>query len=152
MPSRRLLACAIIVAGLVGVGLSLADASSAARSPLVLLFLVTAPAMAVGGLLRGLDTFARIFVAILGAVVIDAGVPETMLTVHLWSPRASLVVIVLITAILGLVQVPEVRSWLSANVWSRVLPAARSAGLAAARVPPVRALAGWLRADWVGRP
>jgi hypothetical protein len=120
VPPGRLLARATIVAGVAGVGLALAGSGSAARSPLVLLFLAAAPAMAVGGLLRGLDLFGRVFAAIIGTVVINVGVAETMLAAHLWSPRAGLVVVALIASVLGLVQVPKARSTLLRAVAGRL--------------------------------
>jgi hypothetical protein len=98
---RRLLACAIVAAGLAGVGLALAGASSAFRSPLVLLFLVSAPAMAVWGLLGGLDAVARVFVAVIAMVIIDICVPEAMLAANAWSPRTGLIVIVVICGVLA---------------------------------------------------
>ena len=105
----RALACAAIGAGLCGAGLALAGASSPLRSPLVLLFLVTAPLLGVAGLLRGVDLFARIFAAAAAMVVINVGVPETMLAAGLWSPRGGLVAIMAISAVLGLVQLPAAR-------------------------------------------
>lgn len=105
----RLLACGIVVAGLAGVVLALAGSGSPFRSPLVLLFLVTAPAMAVAGLLRGLDVVARVFVSCLAMIVINACVAETMLAAGAWSPKAGLVVVVVIAAALWVVQLPFVR-------------------------------------------
>jgi hypothetical protein len=107
---RRVLACAVIGAGLGGAGLALAGASSPLRSPLVLLFLFITPLLGVAGLLRGLDPFARIFVACAAMVVINAGVAEAMLATGHWSPRGGLVAIMAISAVLGLVQLPAVRT------------------------------------------
>jgi hypothetical protein len=97
----------VIGAGLCGAGLALAEVSSPLRSPLVLLFLATAPLLGVFGLLRGLDIFGRIFVAGAAMVVINVGVPETMLAANRWSPRGGLVAIIVISAVLGLVQLLE---------------------------------------------
>ena len=105
----RALAAAAIAAGLGGAGLALAGASSPLRSPLVLLFLFITPLLAVAGLLRGLDLFARIFVSCAAMVVINVGVAETMLAAGLWSPRGGLVAIMAICAVLGLVQLPAAR-------------------------------------------
>jgi hypothetical protein len=110
----RALAAAAIAAGLGGAGLALAGASSPLRSPLVLLFLFITPLLAVAGLLRGLDLFARIFVSCAAMVVINVGVAETMLAAGLWSPRGGLVAIMAICAVLGLVQLPAGRRWADA--------------------------------------
>jgi hypothetical protein len=107
----RLLACAAIGAGLCGVGLALAGVTSPLRSPLVLLFLIAAPLLAVAGLLRGMDMFARIFASCAAMIVINVCVAETMLAAGVWSPRGALVAIVVITAVLGLVQLPALRGW-----------------------------------------
>jgi hypothetical protein len=100
---------AVVAAGAVGAALALAGASSPLRAPLVILFLVAAPATAVAGLLRGFDTFARVIVAATAAIVINALVATAMLAAGVRSPRAGLVVIVLITAVCMAVQLPPVR-------------------------------------------
>jgi hypothetical protein len=98
------LAYAVLGAGLCGAGLALAEVTSPLRSPLVLLFLVTAPLLGVFGLLRGLDLFGRIFATGAAMVVINVCVPETMLAAGVWSPRGSLVAIIVISAVLWLAQ------------------------------------------------
>ena len=110
MTVQRWLACAVIMAGMTGVGLALADASTPLRTPLVLLFLGAVPTMAVAGLLRGLDRFARIFAACAATVVVNVLVAETMLAAGAWSPDGGLVVIVVITALIGAAQLPPVRT------------------------------------------
>lgn len=107
---QRTLTGAVIGAGLCGAGLALAGASSPLRSPLVLLFLFTAPLLGVYGLLRGIDPFARVFAACAAMLVINAGVAETMLAAGLWSPRGGLVAIMAISAVLGLIQLPAVHA------------------------------------------
>lgn len=109
MTARRWLACAVIAAGLAGVGLALADADTPLRTWLVLLFLVAVPTMAAAGLLRGLLTFGRIFAACTATVVINVLVAATMLAAGTWSPDGGLVTVVLITALMGAVQLPPVR-------------------------------------------
>ena len=113
MTPRQWLACAVIAAGLIGVGLALAGSSSPLRAPLVMLFLAAGPAMAVAGLLRGLDTWARIFAACAAMVVINVLVAEIMLAAGAWSPDGGLVAVVVISALLGVVQLPPVRSMAS---------------------------------------
>jgi hypothetical protein len=107
-----MLACAIVVAGLAGVGLALAGSGSPLRSPLVLLFLISAPAMAVAGFLNGLDIVARVFVSFVAMLVINACVAETMLAAGAWSPRTGLVAVVVIAAVLWAVRLPVVLGWL----------------------------------------
>jgi len=101
MTPQRWLACAVIAAGMAGVGLTLAHSDLPLRAPLVLLFLAAAPAMAVAGLLRGLDTFGRVFAGAAAAVVINVLVAETMIAAGAWSPDHGLVAVVVITAVLG---------------------------------------------------
>jgi hypothetical protein len=119
MTAQRWLASTVIVAGMTGVGLALADANTPLRMPLVLLFLVAVPTMAAAGLLRGLDTFGRIFAAFTATVVINVLVGVIMLEAGVWSPDAALVVVVVITALLWAVQLPPVRRRASryAPVW-----------------------------------
>jgi hypothetical protein len=106
----QLLACALIAAGSVGVVLALADARTPLRTPLVLLFLAAAPAVAVAGLLRGLDAFGRIFAACSATIVINVLIAEAMLAAGIWSPKGGLVAVVVITALIGAAQLPLVRS------------------------------------------
>jgi len=107
--AQRWLACTVIVAGVTGIGLELADANTPLRMPLVLLFLAAVPTMAVARPLRGLDTVARILVASAATVIINVLVAVTMLEAGVWSPDAALVVVVVITALIGAVQLPPVR-------------------------------------------
>jgi hypothetical protein len=123
MTAQRSLACAVTVAGVTGVGLALAGADTPLRTPLVLLFLVAVPTMAAAGLLRGLDTFGRIFAAFTAMVVINALVAAIMLEAGIWSPDGGLVVVVVITTLIGTVQLPPVRRWASryAPAWRAIV-------------------------------
>ena len=94
----RSIAAAVLAAGTVGVALELARVDSAARTPLVFLFLVAAPALAVAGLLRGFDGFARLVVGGAAAIVINSLVAIVMLAAGLWSPRAGLLAVAVISA------------------------------------------------------
>ncbi|WP_431773510.1 hypothetical protein [Streptomyces cucumeris] len=84
-----------VVVGIGGVGaaLALADVDSPLRAPFTLFFLVVAPAMAVGGALRGLDTVARCVLAVTGALALDLLVAQTMLALHLWSVRGGVLAV-----------------------------------------------------------
>ncbi|HYB85360.1 MAG TPA: hypothetical protein VEC76_00795 [Streptosporangiaceae bacterium] len=95
----RSIAAAVLAAGAVGVALELARVNSPARDPLVVLFLVAAPALAVAGLMRGIDGFARLIVGIAAAIVINTLVAAVMLAAGVWSPRAGLVAVAAISVV-----------------------------------------------------
>jgi hypothetical protein len=101
MLSPRYLWGAILTAGIVGAILTLAGFDVAPRGPLVIVFLIAAPALAMTGLLRGIDRSARVIVALSSAVVLDLLVAETMLATGAWSPRAGLAVIAGLSAIIA---------------------------------------------------
>jgi hypothetical protein len=84
---------AVLAAGCAGAIFALAGLNVAVRGPLVLLFLVAAPALAIAGWLRGLDRAGRIIVALTSAIVLNALVAETMLAAGAWSPRAGLIAV-----------------------------------------------------------
>lgn len=123
MTALRWLACAVTVAGVAGVGLALADADTPVRTLLVLLFLVAAPTVATAGLLRGLDTFGKIFAAFTATVVINVLVAAVMLEAGVWSPDGGLVVVVMITALIGAARLPLVRRCASryASAWRAII-------------------------------
>jgi multisubunit Na+/H+ antiporter MnhG subunit len=122
MTAQRWLACAVTAAGLAGVGLALADADTPLRTLLALLFSVAVPTMAAIGLLRGVDTFGRIFAAFTATVVINVLVAAIMLEAGIWSPGGGLVVVVVITALIRAVQLP-VRRWANryASAWRAIV-------------------------------
>lgn len=101
---------AILTAGGVGALLALAGVSTSIRGPLVLLFLVAAPAMAVAGLLPSLDLPARAIVAVTAAIAINVLVAEAMLAAGAWSPRAGLLAIAIISFLIGLAGLRSRRS------------------------------------------
>jgi hypothetical protein len=150
--SARWLVWAGIAAGAVGVVLALAGISTPLRGPLVLLFLALAPATAIAGPLRRIDTFARIVVAGTASIVINFLVAETMVATGTWSPRAGLVVVIIITAICLAVQLPPIRAVLNERLkqWGaavrryahpRPAPPENAPASPAADHPPVPALA-----------
>jgi hypothetical protein len=114
----RYLRGGLLVAGSAGAVLALAGINAAARGPLVLLFLLAAPALAVAGLLRGLDRAARIVVAIAAVIVINVLVAETMLAVGAWSPRAGLVAIAIISAAIGAIGLLPVHRAVALPAWA----------------------------------
>jgi uncharacterized membrane protein len=101
----RYLRGGIIMAGSAGALLALAGINSVARGPLVLLFLLAAPGLAVASLLRRLDPGARIVLAVTAAIAINVLVAETMLATGAWSPSAGLLAIAAISAVIGVIGV-----------------------------------------------
>ncbi len=99
----RYLRGGIVIVGSAGALLALAGINSAARGPLVLLFLLAAPGLAVASLLRRLDPWARIVVAVTAAIAVNALVAETMLAAGMWSPSAGLLAITAISAVIGVI-------------------------------------------------
>jgi hypothetical protein len=93
----RSIAAAVLAAGAIGVALELARVDSPARRPLVLLFLVAAPALAFAGLMRGADGFARLIVGGTAAIVVNSLVAIVMLTAGVWSARAGLLAVAVIS-------------------------------------------------------
>ncbi len=108
----------IIAAGSVGMILALAGVASVARGPLVLLFLVAAPTLAVAGLLRGLDVAARYIVAVTAAIAANMLVAESMLAAGVWSPRAGLVVIAVLSAAAGAIGLRSAGGGIALPAWA----------------------------------
>jgi hypothetical protein len=116
-PAQRLSVGAItavaIVAGSVGAIMAIANIDSPVRAPLVLIFLLVAPAAAVAGLLYRFGRLARLIIAGTAAIVINFLVAEIMLAAGLWSPRGSVIVVTVITVVCALAQVAGVRARLA---------------------------------------
>ncbi len=106
--ARWVLATAI-VAGAVGVGMSLAGMHSTTRVVLVLLFLAVAPTTAIYGLLGSFDRFARIVLACTVNVVFLTLTATVMLAEGVWSPIGELLAVAGVTAACLVVQWPPVR-------------------------------------------
>lgn len=100
---------AAVAAGAAGVGLAVAGVASPLRSVLVLLFLAVAPTVAIAGLLRTLDSFARVIIACAADVVLLGLVAMIMLAEGVWSPVHGLLAVATITALCLAAQVPTVR-------------------------------------------
>ncbi|MEU9154472.1 hypothetical protein AB0D59_28890 [Streptomyces sp. NPDC048417] len=83
---------ATAVAG-TGALLALTDSGSPLRGPLTLLFLIAAPAAAIGLALRGFDPFARVLTALAGAVALDMLIAQGMIATHRWSWRGGVVAV-----------------------------------------------------------
>lgn len=82
---------ALVVGGLTGAALTLADAGSPVTGPLTLLFVLFAPAVCVASLLPGLDTPARVIVAGAASLALAGAVAEIMLVTSGWSPRGGII-------------------------------------------------------------
>ena len=97
---------ALVAAGGVAVvpRLAVVSMTTVLQVLLLLLSVAVAPMMAIAGLLRGLDKFARLLVAATATIIINSLVAETTLSVGAWSPRMQLIAIVLITAAVTVVQ------------------------------------------------
>jgi hypothetical protein len=102
----RWLVRAAIAAGVIGVLLALEGVNSPLRAPLVILFLVVAPAAGVAGLLLGLDLYARLVVAGAATLVINLLAAEAFLVAGRWSPRLALAVVAGVAGICMVFQIP----------------------------------------------
>jgi hypothetical protein len=116
-PARRLSVHAVtaiaIAAGSLGAIMAIANVSSPVRAPLLLIFLLVAPAAAIAGLLDRFDGLARLIIAGTAAIVINFLVAEIMLAAGLWSPRGSVIVVTVITVVSALAQSARVRARLA---------------------------------------
>lgn len=117
--------------------MAIANIGSPLRAPLVLIFLLIAPAAATAGLLDRFDGLARLVIAGTAAIVINFLVAEIMLAAGLWSPRGSVIVVTAITVICALAQVARVRARLA-----EVLAPLRSAVSRLRPAPPTPSPAG----------
>lgn len=88
------------LAGAVGAVLTVLDIHAPGVGPLTLLFLLYLPAVAVIGLIRGLDLAARLVVAGTVSLVVLGGVAEVMLATSSWSPQGGVVAVGAVSAVL----------------------------------------------------
>ncbi|MEU6509558.1 hypothetical protein [Streptomyces sp. NPDC046942] len=88
-----LLAGAATAIAAVGALLALTDSGSPLRGPCTLFFLLAAPAVAIGALLRGLEPFGRTLAALAGSVVLNMLVAQGMLAIHRWSVHGGVVAV-----------------------------------------------------------
>ncbi|MFI1367811.1 hypothetical protein [Streptomyces griseochromogenes] len=84
----------------VGALLALTDSDSPLRAPCTLFFLLTAPAVAIGAALRGLNPVGRALSALAGAVVLNMLVAQGMLAVHRWSVRGGVIAVASLSLLL----------------------------------------------------
>lgn len=95
-----LLAGAATAVGAFGALLALTGSDSPLRAPLVLCFLLGAPATGIAAALRGLDPFARVLAALAGSVVLNMLVAQGMLATHRWSARGGVVAMGVLSALI----------------------------------------------------
>ncbi|MEU9168132.1 hypothetical protein AB0D34_10100 [Streptomyces sp. NPDC048420] len=95
-----LLAGAATAVAAFGALLALTGSDSPLRAPLVLFFLLAAPAAGLAALLRGLDPFARVLAALAGSVVLNMLVAQGMLATHRWSARGGVVAMAVTSALI----------------------------------------------------
>jgi hypothetical protein len=96
------------VAGATSVGMALAGVHSPARAVLVLAFLAVVPTVAIAGLLRSFDLFARIVVACAANITILTLTATIMLAEGVWSPVAGLLGVTVATLLCLVAQWPPV--------------------------------------------
>jgi hypothetical protein len=107
------------VAGVVGVGMALAGVHSPARAVLVVVFLAVVPTVAIAGLLRSFDLFARIILAGAATITILTLTATIMLAEGVWSPVAGLLGVTVATLLCLVAQWPPVRERVGTAVASR---------------------------------
>jgi hypothetical protein len=83
--------------GIAGFLADLAGVRSALVTVLVLIFIAVAPTTAVAGLLRGFDLFARLILTCVTTITVLTLIAMIMLAIGIWSPKAGLVAIALVS-------------------------------------------------------
>ncbi|MEE2059664.1 hypothetical protein [Rhodococcus artemisiae] len=100
---HRLLAAAVTALGGVAVAVNLPDPSGFSGRLWVVSFVVAAPLIAIARLLPGVNAVLALVVGAAGALVINVLVVQTMLSADTWSPRAGVVAVGLVAALVWLV-------------------------------------------------
>ncbi|WP_232425683.1 hypothetical protein [Mycobacterium sp. JS623] len=99
-----LAAAALTAVGGLGIGLGVAQSSERSGHTLIVAyFLVVAPTLAIARMLPTAKTAVALIVGAAGSVAINALVVQSMLSANAWSPRAGVVAVGLIAALLWLV-------------------------------------------------
>jgi hypothetical protein len=93
----------VLGAGGLGIGLAVAESSGHLGHTLVVAFVVVAPTLAIARLLPSVNRALALIVGAAGAAAINALVAQSMLSANAWSPRAGVVAVGLIAALLWLV-------------------------------------------------
>jgi hypothetical protein len=96
---RGLLLGGVLVLGVAALGMATAGVQSPVRSAVVLVFVVFAPAIAIGGLLRGFEPLARAVLAVTAGLVLLTLLATVMVAGGFWSPTGGLWIVAGLTAV-----------------------------------------------------
>jgi hypothetical protein len=99
----RWLIAAVVAAAAAGAVIAVAGIDISARVPLVLIFLVAAPALSITSLLSGLDRLASVVIAGISTIVVNFAVAETMIISGDWSLRGGAAAVAIVSALIALV-------------------------------------------------
>ena len=89
----------ILACGAVAIGLEAAGVHSPVRPVLVLIFLILAPAVAIGGLLGGFDPLARAVLAVASSLVVLTLTAMIMVAGGFWNPTGGLLAVAIFTVV-----------------------------------------------------
>ena len=103
----------VLACGAVAIGLEAAGVHSPVRPALVLVFVILAPAVAIGGLLGGFDPLARTVLAASSSLVVLTLTALIMVAGGFWNPTGGLVAVAIFTVICLAVRWPPVARRLS---------------------------------------
>ncbi|BBY59663.1 hypothetical protein [Mycolicibacterium sarraceniae] len=95
----RLRAAALTIAGGTGLAVGVSQSVPSGRA-VVLVYLLAAPALAIGRLLPSFSAQVALSIGAAGAVAINALVALTMLAADAWFPAAGIVVVGLVSALI----------------------------------------------------
>ena len=104
----------ILACGAVAIALQAAGVHSPVRPVLVLVFLILAPAVAIGGLLGGFDPLARAVLAVGSSLVVLTLTAMIMVAGGFWNPTGGLLAVAIFTVVCLAVRWPPVARRLSA--------------------------------------
>jgi hypothetical protein len=91
----------VVAAATAGAVLAVTGTQTPARLPLVLLFLLVVPALAVATLLTGIDALGKAVIAGSAAIVTDLVIAEAMIASGTWSPRLGVALVALVSLVIA---------------------------------------------------
>ena len=95
----------VIAASIAGAALAVAGAQTPARMPLVILFFLAVPGLAVASIFRGVDLLGRVVIAGSAALVIDMAIAESMIATGTWSQRLGIALVALVSAVIAAIRI-----------------------------------------------